>query len=162
MATTTRPARSHSEAAYRLGSDRGSQNHGNTLLSKRMTAQMRPQVRVRTKRPVPWRMPVGARRYARTPADRWLASARGQLSCPSGDAGEEARHDVAARYARGIGNRLPLSLGSLRGLHSIRILLFVTVACEELNHFLLEVSDKVFRRYVPKLLLSYPLQFRVI
>jgi hypothetical protein len=55
---------SHAEAAYRLGSDRGSPNHGSTLLSKRVMAQIRSPVRVRTRRPVPWRMPVAARRYA--------------------------------------------------------------------------------------------------
>jgi hypothetical protein len=54
--------RAHSEAAYRLGSDRGSPNHGSTLLSKRVKAQIRSPVRVRTNRPVPWRMPVEARR----------------------------------------------------------------------------------------------------
>jgi hypothetical protein len=48
--------------AYRLGSDRGSPNHGSTLLSKRVNAQIRSPVRVRTNRPVPWRMPVEARR----------------------------------------------------------------------------------------------------
>ena len=58
----THPARAHSEAAYRLGSDRGSPNHGSTLLSKRVKAQIRSPVRVRTNRPVPWRMPVEARR----------------------------------------------------------------------------------------------------
>ena len=54
--------RAHSEAAYRLGSDLGSPNHGNTLLSKRVTEQIRSPVRLRTRRPVPWRMPVEARR----------------------------------------------------------------------------------------------------
>jgi DNA-binding transcriptional LysR family regulator len=54
--------RARSEAAYRLGSDRGSPNHGSTLLSKRVKAQIRSPVRVRTNRPVPWRMPVEARR----------------------------------------------------------------------------------------------------
>ena len=33
---------------YRLGSDRGSPNHGSTLLSKRVMAQTRSPVRVRT------------------------------------------------------------------------------------------------------------------
>ena len=33
-----------------------------TLLSKRVIAQMRSPARVMTRRPVPWRMPVGARR----------------------------------------------------------------------------------------------------
>jgi hypothetical protein len=42
-----------SEAGYRLGSDRGSPNHGSTLLSKRVMAQIRSLVRVRTKRPIP-------------------------------------------------------------------------------------------------------------
>ena len=37
-----------SEAGYRLGSDRGSPNHGSTLLSKRVMAQIRSPVRVRT------------------------------------------------------------------------------------------------------------------
>src|SRR6266545_3296887 len=54
--------RAHSEAAYRLGSDRGSPNHGSTLLSKRVKAQIRSPVRVRTNRPDPWRMPLEARR----------------------------------------------------------------------------------------------------
>jgi len=51
-----------SAACYRLGSDRGSPNQGSTLLSKRVMAQIRSPVRVRTYRPVPWRMPAGARR----------------------------------------------------------------------------------------------------
>ena len=51
-----------SEAGYRLGSDRGSPNHRSTPLSKRVMAQIRSPVRVRTMRPIPWRMPVGARR----------------------------------------------------------------------------------------------------
>ena len=50
------------QAGYRLGSDRGSPNQGSTLLSKRVMAQIRSPVRVRTYRPVPWRMPVGVRR----------------------------------------------------------------------------------------------------
>lgn len=49
-------------AGYRPGSDRGSPNHGNTLFSKRVMALTRSPVRVRTMRPVPWRVPVGARR----------------------------------------------------------------------------------------------------
>jgi 3-oxoadipate enol-lactonase len=49
-------------AGYRLGSERGSPNQGRTLLSKRVMAQIRSPVRVSTYRPVPWRMPVGARR----------------------------------------------------------------------------------------------------
>ena len=49
-------------AGYRLGSERGSPNQGRTLLSKRVIAQIRSPVRVSTYRPVPWRMPVGARR----------------------------------------------------------------------------------------------------
>ena len=36
------------EAGYRLGSDRGSPNHGSTLFSKRVMAQIRSPVRVRT------------------------------------------------------------------------------------------------------------------
>jgi hypothetical protein len=52
----------HSEVGYRLGSDRGSPNHGSTLLSKRVMAPIRSPVRVRTMRPTPWRMPEGARR----------------------------------------------------------------------------------------------------
>ncbi len=47
---------------YRLGSDRGSPNNGSTLFSKRVMAQIRSPVRVRTYRPTPWRMPVVARR----------------------------------------------------------------------------------------------------
>src|SRR5580700_8121054 len=49
-------------AGYRLGSDRGSPNHGSTLLSKRVIAQIRSPESVSTKKPVPWRMPRGARR----------------------------------------------------------------------------------------------------
>src|SRR5262249_2716537 len=45
--------------------DCGSPNHGSTVLSKRTSAQIRSPVRVRTKSPVPWRMPPpGTRRYA--------------------------------------------------------------------------------------------------
>ena len=45
------------------GSDRGRPNQGRTLLSKRVTAQTRWPVRVKTKRPAPWRMPPpGVRR----------------------------------------------------------------------------------------------------
>jgi hypothetical protein len=39
---------SRREAGYRLGSDRGSPNHGSTLLSKRVMAQIRSSARVRT------------------------------------------------------------------------------------------------------------------
>jgi hypothetical protein len=46
----------------RRGSHRGSPNDGSTLFSKRVMAQIRSPARVRTNRPVPWRMPVGARR----------------------------------------------------------------------------------------------------
>ena len=49
-------------AFYRLGSERGSPNHGSTLVSKRVTERIRSPVRVRTRRPVPCRMPVEARR----------------------------------------------------------------------------------------------------
>jgi hypothetical protein len=49
-------------AGYRLGSDRGSPNHGSRLFSKWLMAQIRSPARVRTIRPVPCRMPVGARR----------------------------------------------------------------------------------------------------
>jgi hypothetical protein len=35
-------------ASYRLGSDRGSPNHGSTLASKRVMAQIRSPARVRT------------------------------------------------------------------------------------------------------------------
>jgi hypothetical protein len=51
-----------SQAGYRPGSDRGSPNHGNTLASKRVMAQIWSPVRVRTNRPVAWRMPAGPRR----------------------------------------------------------------------------------------------------
>src|SRR4030095_12069536 len=47
-----------------LGSDRGSPNHGSTVFSKRVMAQIRSPVTVRTYRPTPWRMPVGVRREA--------------------------------------------------------------------------------------------------
>src|SRR5262245_9134378 len=50
------------EAGYRLGSDRGSPNHGSTLLSKRVIAQIRSPLRVMTNRPTPWLIPVEARR----------------------------------------------------------------------------------------------------
>ncbi|HEY3262537.1 MAG TPA: ABC transporter permease [Pseudonocardiaceae bacterium] len=43
-----RTSRARSEAGYRLGIDRGSPNHGSTLLSKRVMAQIRSPVRVRT------------------------------------------------------------------------------------------------------------------
>jgi hypothetical protein len=36
------------EAGYRLGSDRGSPNHGSTLASKRVMPQIRPPARVST------------------------------------------------------------------------------------------------------------------
>jgi hypothetical protein len=39
---------SRREAGYRLGSERGSPNHGSTLLSKRVMAQIRSSARVRT------------------------------------------------------------------------------------------------------------------
>jgi hypothetical protein len=47
----TRSARAASPwlgAGYRLGSDRGSPNHGSTLASKRVMPQIRPPARVRT------------------------------------------------------------------------------------------------------------------
>ena len=53
----------HREGDTQLGSNRGSPNHGSTLLSKRVMAEIRSPLSVRTRRPVPWRMPpVGARR----------------------------------------------------------------------------------------------------
>jgi hypothetical protein len=42
-----------SEAGYRLGSDRGSPNHGSTFFSKRVMAEIRSPVSVRTWRPTP-------------------------------------------------------------------------------------------------------------
>src|SRR4029077_21052873 len=51
-------------AGYRLGSDRGSPNHGSTLASKRVMAQIRSPARVSTQKPVAWRIPAGTRRYA--------------------------------------------------------------------------------------------------
>src|SRR5262249_59367584 len=39
------------------GSDRGSPNHGSTLLSNRVMARIRLPASVRTNRPVPWRGP---------------------------------------------------------------------------------------------------------
>jgi hypothetical protein len=41
-------AKAAREAGYRLGSDRGSPNHGSTLASKRVMAHIRPPARVRT------------------------------------------------------------------------------------------------------------------
>jgi hypothetical protein len=49
--TAGRPRRTSPPAApvnYRLGSDRGSANHGSTLFSKRVMAQIRSPLRVRT------------------------------------------------------------------------------------------------------------------
>src|SRR5213076_3084712 len=59
----------HRQASYRPGSDRGSPNDGSTLFSKRVMALIRLPERVRTYRPTPWLMPVGARRY--TPKAGW-------------------------------------------------------------------------------------------
>jgi hypothetical protein len=56
------PRRGRSETGYRVGSDRGSPNHGSTVFSKRVMAQIWSPVRVRTYRPTPWRTPVGVRR----------------------------------------------------------------------------------------------------
>jgi hypothetical protein len=41
-------AKAAREAGYRLGSDRGSPNHGSTLASKRVMAQIWPPARVST------------------------------------------------------------------------------------------------------------------
>jgi hypothetical protein len=41
-------ARAAREGGYRLGSDRGSPNHGSTLASKRVMAQIWPPARVST------------------------------------------------------------------------------------------------------------------
>jgi hypothetical protein len=49
-------------SVYRLGSDRGSPNHGSTVFSKRVIAQISSPARVMTKRPTPWLMPVEPRR----------------------------------------------------------------------------------------------------
>ena len=49
---------------YRLGSERGSPNHGRTLASKRVIPQIRSPDRVSTWKPVAWRMSAGSRRYA--------------------------------------------------------------------------------------------------
>ena len=51
-------------AAIGSGAIAGSPNHGNTLFSKRVMAQIRSPARARTKRPTPWLMPSGARTYA--------------------------------------------------------------------------------------------------
>src|SRR5215475_3323651 len=48
--------------SYRLGSERGSPNHGSTLASKRVMPQIRPPARVSTWKPAAWRMPAGTRR----------------------------------------------------------------------------------------------------
>ena len=48
-------------SVYRLGSDRGSPNHGSTVFSKRVIAQISSPARVRTKSPTPWLMPVESR-----------------------------------------------------------------------------------------------------
>ena len=45
--------------AIGLASDRGSPNPGSRLFSKQVRAQIRSPARVSTRRPVPWRMPVG-------------------------------------------------------------------------------------------------------
>ena len=49
-------------AGYRLGSERGSPNHGSTLASKRVMPQIRSPARVSTQKPVAWPMPAGPRR----------------------------------------------------------------------------------------------------
>ena len=49
-------------AGYRLGSDSGSPNHGNTLLSKRLVAQIRSPASVMVIRPVAGRVPDGTLR----------------------------------------------------------------------------------------------------
>jgi hypothetical protein len=46
---------------YEFGSDGGSPNQGRTLFSKRVRAQIRSAVRVRTKSPTPWLTPVASR-----------------------------------------------------------------------------------------------------
>jgi hypothetical protein len=48
---------------HRLGSERGSPNHGSTEFSKRVRAQIRLPARARTKRPTPWLIPSGPRTY---------------------------------------------------------------------------------------------------
>jgi hypothetical protein len=55
-------AKAAREAGYRLGSDRGSPNQGRTLASKRVMARIWPPARVRTQKPVAWRVPAGPRR----------------------------------------------------------------------------------------------------
>ena len=60
-------------AAYALSSDPGSPNHGSTVFSKRVAAQIRSPVRVRTKRPTPWLVPSVRARRPRALADRWLS-----------------------------------------------------------------------------------------
>ena len=47
------PGLSYGPGDDRLGSDRGSPNHGSTLVSKRVTELIRSPVRVRTSSPVP-------------------------------------------------------------------------------------------------------------
>ena len=71
-------------AGYRLGSDCGSPNHGSTLLSKRVMAQIRSPVRVSTRGRSRDGCRLGSAGRLRTPADRWLASARGRTSGPRG------------------------------------------------------------------------------
>ena len=82
---------------YGLGSDRGSPNHGSTLFSKRVMAQIRSPASVRTMRPTPWRTSVGPRRYAPN-AGCPLALVGDEVKPPAGaeQVGEEARHHVSA------------------------------------------------------------------
>src|SRR5215469_18087557 len=83
---------------YRLGSELGSPNHGSTLASKRVMAQIRSPARVSTWKPVAWRIPAGTRRYAPNagwplarvgtrsnlrPAPNWRAQYRVTASRPS-------------------------------------------------------------------------------
>jgi hypothetical protein len=91
------------EAGYRLGSDRGSPNHPSTPSSKRVMAQTRSPLRVRTNRPTPWRTPV---RGAQVGPERRLTVGprRHQVNPPAraeDDAGAEARHDLAALVFEG-------------------------------------------------------------
>jgi hypothetical protein len=59
ISATSKDAR---EAGYRLGSERGSPNHGSTLASKRVMPQIWPPAMVSTQKAVAWRMPAGPRR----------------------------------------------------------------------------------------------------
>jgi hypothetical protein len=81
---------------YQPGSDRGSPNHGNTPLSKRVISEIWSPASVRTKSPIAWKTSVfGSRTY--TPKAGWVLARVSQSNRRRGDLLDEIRRRRQSR-----------------------------------------------------------------